>query len=342
MLRDCTWRKLQSLIWRRAGSCDVNNLGQLINLLIEVMLPLTLLVAAGAFWPLFFPDAPVAALRTQLNRLVLNLFYPSILFAIAATTPITTDLLSVPLLVGVGALLSGAVLYPLLYHSALGRGLKDSTRAILLVGGMSGNTFNIGVPVLTFLYGPDAPRYAVFNDMLMTLPVLWSLGVWISTRLGTDDPNVPHASVWRAIFSMPPIWAFILGTAAQQLGWAYPPLVNATRMIGLATIPVILFVLGMSIPWGRLTPRREILAVAAVKLLGTPLLVWLAAKLLFQPMGEAQYAAVVEGTTPTMVAALVLTDRFHLDHSAAALLIGWSTIFFWITLPLFVVLGLIR
>ncbi|HUL41027.1 MAG TPA: AEC family transporter [Burkholderiales bacterium] len=315
---------------------------QLFKLDIEVMLPLTLLVAAGAFWPLIFRDAPVAPLRTQLNRLVLYMFYPSILFSVAAITPITTDLLSVPLLVGVGSLLSGAILYPLLYHTRLGKGLKDSTRAILLLGGMFGNTFNIGVPVLTFFYGPDAPRYAVFNDMLMTMPVVWSLGVWISTRLGADDPNIPHESFWRAMLSMPPIWAFILGAGAQQLGWAYVPLVNATRMIGLATIPVILFVLGMTIPWGRLTPRREILAVAAIKLLATPLLVWVAAKLLFHPMGEAQYAAVVEGTTPTMVAALVLADRFHLDHSAAALLIGWSTIFFWVTLPLFVALGLIR
>jgi len=315
---------------------------QLLKLVIEVMLPLTLLVAAGAIWPLIFRDAPVAALRTQLNRLVLYLFYPSILFAVAAVTPITRDLLSVPLLVGVGSLLSGAVLYPLLYRSRLGRGLKDSTRAILMLGGMFGNTFNVGVPVLTFFYGPDAARYAVFNDMLMTMPVVWSLGVWISTRLGADDPNIPHESFWRAMFSMPPIWAFVLGAAAQQLGWAYPPLVSATRMIGLATIPVILFVLGMTIPWDRLTPRREILAVTAIKLLVTPLLVWAAARLLYQPMGEAQYAAVIEGTTPTMVATLVLADRFHLDHSAAALLIGWSTIFFWITLPLCMALGLIR
>jgi len=320
----------------------MNYFEKLFNLMIEVMLPLTLLVAAGAFWPVFFRDTPVAALRTQLNNLVLYLFYPSILFAIAATTPITAALLSVPLLVGVGSLLSGALLYGLLYHTWLGRGLNDSTRAILMLGGMFGNTFNIGVPVLTFFYGPDAPRYAVFNDMLMTMPVIWSLGVWICTRLGAHNPDIPHPSVWRAIFTMPPIWAFILGTAAQQLGFTYMPLVNATRMIGLATIPVILFVLGMTIPWGALTPRREILAVAGIKLLVTPLLVWVAAKLLFEPLGEAQYAAVVEGTTPTMVMALVLADRFHLDHSSAALLIGWSTILFWITLPLSIAAGLIH
>src|SRR5215207_7601140 len=117
------------------------------------MLPLTLLVAGGALWPRFFDDADVALMRTQLNRLVMYLFYPSILFAVSATTPIDRNLLSVPLLVGVGTLLSGALLYLLLYRLPLWPRLSDPTRAALMLGGMFGNTFNIGVPVLVFFYG---------------------------------------------------------------------------------------------------------------------------------------------------------------------------------------------
>ena len=319
----------------------MNYFAQLLNLMVEVMLPLSLLVGAGAAWPRIFRDAPVEAMRTQLNRLVLYLFYPCILFAVAASTPVTGALLSVPLLVGMGSLASGALLYWLLYRSPVGRGLPDTTRAILVVGGMFGNTFNIGVPVLVFFYGPEAPRYAVFNDMLMTMPLVWSVGVWICTRLGSHR-NEPGPSVLRIMFTMPPIWAFIAGTAFQQLGLGYPPLVAATKFIGQATIPVILFVLGMTIPWDRLTPKPEILAVTAVKLLAAPLMVWGLARLLFSPVAEAQYAAVVEAATPGMVTALLLADRFRLDHGAAALLIGWSTILFWITLPLAMAVGLIR
>lgn len=320
----------------------VNHFVQLFNLMIEVMLPLSLLVAAGALWPVFFRDAPVAAMRTQLNRLVMYLFYPSIMFAVAATTPVNPGLLSVPLLVGIGSLSSGLILYWMLYHTRVGRDLGDSTRAILMVGGMFGNTFNIGAPVLIFFYGADAMRYAVFNDMLMSVPAIWSLGVWICTRLGSHRDVADQPSVWRVMFTMPPIWAFIAGVAVQQLGLVYVPLVNATRFIGQATIPVILFVLGLTIPWRRLTPRREILAVAMVKLLLAPLLVWGAAQLAFAPIGEAQRAAVVEGATPVMVTALLLADRFRLDHAAAALLIGWSTILFWLSLPALMAFGLVR
>jgi predicted permease len=315
---------------------------QLFSLMVEAMLPLTLLVAAGAFWPRFFADANVAVMRTQLNRLVMYLFYPAILFAVSATTPINRDLLSVPLLVGIGTLVSGALLYVLLYMLPIWRRLTDPTRAALMLGGMFGNTFNVGVPVLVFFYGRDATRYAVFNDMLMTMPLVWSLGVWVATRLGSHSSDVPHAPVWKVMLTMPPIWAFILGSASQQLGLTYPPLVNAAQMIGQATIPVILFVLGMTIPWSRLAPRPEILSAAAVKLVATPLVVWGVVQASFEPPGEAQYAAVIEAATPSMMTALLLADRFRLDSAAAALLIGWSTILFWLTLPVLMGLGLVR
>jgi predicted permease len=315
---------------------------QLFNLMIEVMLPLSLLVGAGAVWPLLFPDTDTEAMRSQLNRLVLYLFFPCILFAVGAGTRITGDLLAVPLLVGIGMLGSGIVLYLLLYVSPLGRGLADPTRAALMIGGMWGNTFNLGAPVLMFFFGRDAVRYAVFNDMLMTMPFVWTLGVWIATRLGSHGSAESYPSVWRVVLSIPLLWAFLAGLVLQYTGLAYAPLVNAAHMIGQATIPLVLFVLGMTIPWRNLTPRTEILAVAGVKLLFAPLLVAFAARLLFAPMNEAHFAASIEATTPAMMTVLLLAERFRLDSAAAALLVGWSTILFWLTLPLTLALGLIR
>ena len=315
---------------------------QLFDLMIEVMLPVTLLVAAGAMWPRFFPDTHVELARTLLNRLAMYLFYPSILYSVAASTPLTSSLLSVPLLVGIGSLTAGLLLYILLYRLPLWPHLTDPARAGIMLAGMFGNTFNIGVPVLIFFYGREATRYAVFNDMLMTMPLVWSLGVWVATRLGSHTPVESYPSVWRVMVSMPPIWAFVLGIGTQQLGLTYQPLVNATYFIGQATIPVTLFVLGMTIPWRNLVPRSEILSAALVKLIAAPLIVWAAARALFPAMGEAQYAAVAEGATPSMLTALLLADRFRLDSASAALLIGWTTIMFWLTLPIIMAFGLIR
>ena len=178
---------------------------QLLDLMVQVMLPLALLVAAGALWPRFFSDTDVEQMRTALNRLVMYLLFPCILFAVSATTPITLDLLSVPLLVGIGSLSAGAILYVMLYRLRLWPHLTDATRASLVLAGMFGNSFNIGVPVLVFFFGAAATSYAAFNDMLMTMPLVWSLGVWISTRLGGSDPTGKQPSVFRVMMSMPPM-----------------------------------------------------------------------------------------------------------------------------------------
>ena len=106
--------------------------------MVEVMLPLTLLVGAGALWPHLFPDTHVEQARALLNRLALYLFYPSILYAVAASTPVSAELLTVPLLVGIGTLISGLLLYVLLYRLPLWPHLTDPARAGIMLGGMFG------------------------------------------------------------------------------------------------------------------------------------------------------------------------------------------------------------
>ncbi len=331
------------------------DLARLSGLAVEVMLPLSLLVAAGGLWSRWFPDTQVEWLRNQLSRLTLYLFYPAILCSVAMVTPITRELLAVPLVSALAAITGGACAYLLFYRTRFGARLPRRTRAVLVIGAMFGNTFNIGVPVLLFLHGPEALRFAVFNDMLMVMPLVWSLGVWICTRLGVDEPapgtvaahgaRTPAAgrpNVLAVMISMPPIWAFLAGATIQQAGLAWEPLVNAARMIGQPTIPVMLFVLGLTIPWHALVPRREVLAASAIKLALVPLAAWLYGPLLFAAPGEAQYSATVLASVPVMLTLLMLADRFDLDAPEAALFIGWSTILFWLALPVLLALGVVR
>ena len=343
--------------------CAVIDLARIGALAVEVMLPLSLLVAAGGLWPRWFPDTDVEWLRNQLSRLTMYLFYPAILFSVAMVTPISRELLAVPVVTALAAAAGGLCAWALLYRTRFGARLPRRTRAVLVIGAMFGNTFNIGVPVLLFLHGEGALRYAVFNDMLMVMPLVWSLGVWICTRLGVDEPaagagpgvagpsrsearpaTAPAArpNVFTVMMSMPPIWAFIAGATLQQAGLVYEPVVDAARMIGQPTIPVMLFVLGLTIPWHALTPKREVLAATAIKLLLVPIVAWALGPLFFEAPGDAQYSATVLAAVPGMLTLLMLADRFELDAPEAALFIGWSTIVFWLTLPVLLGLGLVR
>ncbi len=308
----------------------------LIDLLLQVWLPIALLVAAGGLWARFRRDPPADRLRVCLNRLVVDVFAPPLLFALSAQAQIDRQMLTVPLIMIVGILASLALLYPLLFHSPLGRGLSRETRAAILLAGCFSNVLFMGYPVMTFLYGPMGGSYAAFADVLASTPLLWTLGVWIGTRLGHKGGH--GHSLLRIVLKLPPIWGFVLGFAVNFSGLDVQPLIKATHFIGQATVPLMLFTLGLSIPWGDLAPTRPVLVAVAVKLAIAPLIVLELARLAFGQLQAAQTAAVLEVAMPTMLMAASFADRFHLDVRAAALTTSWSSLIFLVTLPVWIVL----
>lgn len=306
------------------------------QLFLQVWLPIVLLVAAGGLWTRFRQDvAPAAQLRVQLNRLVVDVFAPPLLFALAAQAEITWNLLTVPLIVGSGILINGGLLYLMLYRSPLGGGLKRPTKAAIMLTGMFGNILFMGYPTLTFLYGDQGGSYAGFADVLAGTPLLWTVGVWVATRLGHEGNH--GVSLFRTVLKLPPIWGFVLGFAVNFSGIDIVPLVKAAKFMGQATIPIMLFALGLSIPWGDLKPCRQTMLAVAMKLMIGPLIAWGLASLAFGPLADAQKAAIVELAMPTMIMAASFADRFGLDVRAAALTAGWSSVAFMLTLPLWIV-----
>lgn len=318
-----------------SGTRVTRVLSFLFEMLLQVLLPLGALAAAGGLWPRFYSREAAAALRVQLSQLALNVFVPALVFSIVAEAKLSPALLTIPLLLAGSMVTVGALLYGVLYRSPLGAGLADRTRAALLLCGMFGNVFYIGYPVSLFLYGPEGGRYPAFADLLASTPLVWTLGVWIAARLSGREES-DRMPVWRVMLGLPPVWAFAAGAAVNLAGWEVGSLAKAARFVGQPTIPVMMVVLGLTIPWRDLRPSRPILATAAVKLVLMPLLAWVAAQVFFSPVGEAQRAAVVEAAMPTMLVAILFADRFGLDGEAAALMIGWTTILFWLTMPMWI------
>lgn len=308
----------------------------LIDLLLQVWLPIALLVAAGGLWARYQTQVPADRLRQDLNRLVVDVLAPPLFFALSATAQISLALLSVPLITAIGIAAGFAVLYPVLYLSPVGRHLTRETRAAILLAGIFSNVMFMGLPTLGFLFGPAGEPYAAFADVLASTPVLWTFGVWVATRLGHDGGH--GASLFSTVLKLPPVWGFVLGFAVNFAGIEVEPLVKAARFMGMATVPIMLFTLGLSIPWGRLRPTLPVASAVAVKLVVAPLGAWLAARALFGDLGEAQQAGVLEVTMPTMIMAASFADRFHLDVRAAALTAGLSSVGFLLTLPLWIAL----
>lgn len=302
------------------------------NLLFAVMLPMALLVIAGAWWRRTLGEHGVCAVRGYISTITINLFAPALLFAAAASAHITMELLSVPLLLVLSIVLGGAALYGVLYHTGLGRHLSAPTRAGLLLCGMFGNVLFMGYPLLHYLFGDQGGRYAAFADMGASTPLLWSLGVWIAVRMGGQAVRV--ANPIKTWLLLPPVWAFLAGVAISISGWSITPIIHAAQFIGQPTVPVMLLMLGLSIPWRRLVPNRAIWVVVLFKLMLLPLLVWMISRYSLGTLQDAQIAAVIETGVPTMLMALSLADRYKLDVEAVALTMAWTTVMFLFTLPL--------
>jgi malate permease and related proteins len=306
------------------------------DLLAQVLFPMALLIAAGAVWRLRLDDSGIRAVRSYITTVTINLFAPALLFAAAASAEITANLLSVPLLVAGGMLFAGLPLYALLFRSRLGASLTSGARAGLLLCGIFGNVLFMGYPLLTHLYGEAGGRYAAFADMAATTPLVWTVGVWIAVRLGGQSTDAGHPV--RQLFTLPPLWAFAAGVLVAQLPINTQPLIHAAHFIGQPTVPVMLLMLGLSIPWSRLAPSVPVLVTVAFKLLLLPLFAYGVAQLFFHPLANAQRGAIIEAGVPTMLMALGLADRYQLDVEKVALTVAWSTVLFLLTLPVWLIM----
>jgi hypothetical protein len=301
------------------------------NLLAQVLFPMALLIAAGAVWRIRLDDAGIREVRSYITTVTINLFAPALLFAAAASAEVNANLLSVPLLVASGMLLAGIPLYFLLFRSRLGASLKPGTQAGLLLCGIFGNVLFMGYPLLTHLYGEAGGRYAAFADMAATTPLVWSVGIWIAVKLGGQTADAGHP--FKQLFTLPPMWAFAAGVLVAQLPINSQPLINAAHFIGQPTVPVMLLMLGLSIPWSKLTPSLPVLATVAFKLLLLPLIAYALALFFFHPLNNAQRGAILEAGVPTMLMALGLADRYQLDVEKVALTVAWSTVLYLLALP---------
>lgn len=309
-------------------------MGELADLLVRVWLPLIVPIGIGGLWPLLRSKASAQWVRVRLNALVIHVLLPALIFAVSASAHIDTALLTVPLISGGTSLCMGLLLYLVLYRSSLGYGIPNRTRVTYLLCGMFGNVLLIGYPVLAFFYGPAGERYAVFTDVLSFTPLVWTLGVWIAVHLGLHGNTGMAHSVGLALLKLPPLWAFVLGVGLNLSDIDAAQLIDATYLLGQGTIPVLLVVLGLAVPWGRLQPDRGVLAVVGVKLVGMPLIA-LGLVSLFADglLHEPVRAGILETAMPVMTTAVLLADRFHLDTEAVALMIGWSTLLFGLLLP---------
>ena len=151
-----------------------------------------------------------------------------------------------------------------------------SLRGVFSLVTAFGNVFFMGVPVVTALYGDNA----VFLLSICVIPFnffIFSVGIFLI--LGKSGQKMP----WKKLLLNPSLYATIIALPIFFLRIALPaPVVEIVGYLGQMVVPLSMILIGAAL--GRMTLRSIFsngysYAVCAVKLIVTPLLVFLLLRL---------------------------------------------------------------
>jgi predicted permease len=295
------------------------------NVLVNVVLPVFLVAGLAA----------LAQTRLRLDlqtvsRATFYLFAPALVFDGLVSSDIS------------GAELGQIILTLLLITLALGLlglvaarllRLAGPTRAAFLVAILLMNAGNYGLPVNLFAFGDAGLAHA---SLYFTMSALLSasLGVYVSAS--------GRASAWtalRRVAGVPLAYAAILGMVVSLAGLTVPePLGKAIHLLGQASVPAMLVVLGVKLAETLRSRRRGLhlpaLGVVAIARLAlAPALAWVIAGAVGL-QGLARDVTVLESAMPTAVITTILATEFDSDPPFAAMCVLVTTLGSLLTLTL--------
>ena len=269
--------------------------------LVSLTAPLFLLVLLGYAlsrfgWPRTASDA--------LTRFVFSVAIPTLLFRLMSDfsrLPRVDARLLIAffggcLIVYVAGRLAGASLFR----------MDGVGQSVFAMGGIFSNNVLLGIPLAKVTLGeaalPAVSLVLVFNSL-----VLWTL-VSISVEWARHRDLSPRGLVrtTRGVVTNPVVASILAGTAFGFLNVPLPGVIDQTlQMVSQAAVPLSLIALGMGLAeFGIRTGWRESAAIAALKLVAQPTVVYALARVLALPPLET--AAVV------MLAALPVGANVYL------------------------------
>jgi predicted permease len=211
---------------------------------------------------------------------------------------------------------------------------KKTTSAVLL-GCMFMNVANFGFPVVLFAFGEAGLSYATLLYIANVI-LLYSVGVVIAS-MGTSSLRQSLINLLK----VPSLYGLVFALIFIWLGWKVPlPLQRTTSLLGNASIPILLVMLGMQfkeIKWS-----IEVLPVAVTSVIRLVLIPLLALVLIriFNIHGIAYQVSILEVAMPTAVLTTVLATEYGAEPSLTTATVFITTLLSPITLtPLLAYLG---
>ncbi len=297
----------------------------------ERLLPMILILASGLAWRQLLPGGiPIQQVRQVLNTLVINLLVPALIFGVFLNAHPEPALYRVPLValvtisvcLGAGLLVFGAML-------RAGRLTRAEAGAAVLAVGF-GNGLGAALAVVEGLFGGTATRVPLMYEMFATVPVHWSLGVALAAWFGGAAVGWQSALV---VLRMPPFWATLVALAVNGSGVVVPDsLVHAFGVLGQASVPLLLFVVGSTFTFKGLSRLSVLVPVVLLRpVLGVAVCL-LAARALNLD-GTLLTATTIVAAAPSVAVGIAICERFKLDSALFTAALTVTTVLYVLLAP---------
>lgn len=302
-------------------------MNDLLQLFTNNLLPVLLAVGAGFLAARFLNIDP-----RSLSRVTFYIFSPCLLFILLTSSELSNgDIVKMSAFTVVVLMLVGLIAW------LIGKGLRFE-RPILagvVITTMLVNAGNFGLAIVLFGFGEKALAYASVFFVVDAI-LVYTVGVVIAS-MGKESVG----QSLKNLVKVPAIYAMVLALIFVYAGWKLPlPVERATRLLGEASIPTMLVLLGMQLRSVRLAGNIVPLVVASsVRLIVSPVLA-IGLSMLFQIQGSFQQAGVMQAAMPAAVLTTVLATEYDVVPEFVTSVVFITTLLSIITItPLMAFLG---
>ena len=182
--------------------------------------------------------------------------------------------------------------------------------ASLVVASMFVNSGNYGLAATKFAFGDAALARALVCFVCGTV-VVYTLGILIASM-----GKFSAIQALRHLLLVPAFYGLVAATIVRQTHWQVPLFLDrSVSMLGDASIPLMLVILGLQISEAKTWPRNRLALIgmaAFLQVVLTPLLSLLVAHWMGLT-GVTRQAAVLQASMPAAVATTVLAVQYDLD-----------------------------
>ncbi|MDR5857124.1 AEC family transporter [Caballeronia sp. LZ062] len=307
-------------------------ISSLLGPLVSIILPVFGLIAAGYACRRLNKLGPTAA--SELNRFVVYLALPALLFDIMARTPL--KMLDQPAFIAVFGV-GSAVVFALTLGVRLMQARPLADASIDGLNAAYPNTGFVGLPLCLLAFGKASLAPAVIAT-IMTVCVLFGIAI-VLIELGLQTGSGIGATLWRVTKSLgknPLLIAPLAGALMSGSGIAVPEGGEALiKLLGGAASPCALVALGLFLgAKGEARNAQTTSALVVLKLLAQPLLTWWLAFHVFTLPPLWAKTAVILSALPTGTGPFMLAEFYRRDGSVTSSTILFSTMLSLVTVTL--------